>query len=106
MRYKTISCLFVLLLLAAWPVAARQAGESKAPQLKTGQEKSPVFDPQAREILQNMCGFMKSQQAFSFRAEVTDDRLSDKGEPVQYSFDLEAYVRRPTDSGSRARETW
>jgi hypothetical protein len=94
MRYKTISYLIVLMLLAAWPVAARGAGESKAP-LKTGQEKSPVFDPQAREILLNMCGFMKSQQAFSFNAEVTDDRLSDKGEPVQYSFDLQAYVRRP-----------
>ena len=95
MRYKTISCLLVLMLLAAWPVAAREAGESKAPPSRTGQEKSPVFDPQAREILQNMCGFMKSQQAFSFKAEVTDDRLSDNGEPVQYSFDLEGYVRRP-----------
>ena len=69
--------------------------EAKSPPAQTGQEKSPLFDPKAREILQNMCGFMKSQQDFSFKAEVTDDRLSDNGEPVQYSFDLQAYVRRP-----------
>ena len=95
MRNKIISCLFVLMLLASRPVASQGAEKSKAPPPQAGQEKSAVFDPQAREILQNMCGLMKSRHAFSFKAEVTDDRLSDTGEPVQYSFDLEAYVRRP-----------
>jgi hypothetical protein len=96
MRYKTISCLLVLMVLGSWPAYARKAEESKStPQ--TAQNKAPVFDPQAREILQNVCGFMKSQPAFTFKAEVTDDQLpaTGKGEPVQYSFDLEASVRRP-----------
>jgi hypothetical protein len=96
MKYKITSCLLVLALLAAWPAAAQKAGDNGSnPWARAGQEKSPVFDPQAREILLNMCGFMKSQKDFSFKAEVTNDRLSDKGEPVQYSFDLEVDVRRP-----------
>jgi hypothetical protein len=95
MRYKTISCLLVLMLLAAWPVAAREAGKNNAKTPQAKQEETPAIDPQAREIAQKMCEFMKSQKAFSFKAEVTDDRLTDNGEPVQYSFDLDADVRRP-----------
>jgi hypothetical protein len=96
MRYKTILLPLVLaVLLSAQQAAAREAKEKNAPAAQAGQQKVPAFDPQAREILRNMCQFMKSQQQFSFKAEVTDDLLSDTGKPIEYSFNLTGDVRRP-----------
>ena len=77
--------------LAVPPAFAKKTNESNSP----GSRQVPVFDPQSREILLKMCEFMKSQQEFSFKAEVTDDELSDTGTPVEHAFDLEAFVRRP-----------
>ncbi len=96
MRYKTIAGLLILAVILAWhPAFAQKAKTAKAPVPQAAQEKQPAFDPQAREILLKMCEFMKAQQQFTFKAEVTDDHLTENGEVVQVSFDLEAYMRRP-----------
>ncbi|MGO9533966.1 MAG: DUF2092 domain-containing protein [Syntrophobacteraceae bacterium] len=51
--------------------------------------------PQPEKILQQACDFLKSAQQYSFKAEVTDDRVYTGGKKLQYAFDLEAYVQRP-----------
>jgi hypothetical protein len=51
--------------------------------------------PQPEKILQQACDLLKSAQQFSFKAEVTDDRVYTGGKKLQFAFDLEASVRRP-----------
>ena len=92
---KTMAYLLILGMVLAGPSAfAQKAKEDKTP-APQARGTGPVFDPQSREILLKTCEFMKSQQEFSFKAEITDDELSATGRPVQHAFDLEAFVRRP-----------
>lgn len=82
------------------------------PSFSTGQEKTPVQTPQAaapappaakapaptpdpKQVLHQMCDFLKQQQQFSFKAEVADDRVYDGGRKLQYGLDVEAFFRRP-----------
>ena len=51
--------------------------------------------PDARLILQKMCDFLKSQQQFSYKAEVADDEVYQGGKKLQYGIDMETFVRRP-----------
>ena len=51
--------------------------------------------PQPEKILAQACDLLKSAQQFSFKAEVTDDRVYTGGKKLQFAFDLEAFVRRP-----------
>ena len=42
-----------------------------------------------------MCDFLKSQQQFTYKAEVADDQVYDGGKKLQYGIDMETSVRRP-----------
>ncbi len=89
---KAFGLLILGLALTCAPVAAAQKAPVEAP---------PAPDP--RKILQQMCGYLKSLKTFSFRAEVTDDRVYYGGKKLQYAFDLEASVRRPDKLRIRAQ---
>jgi len=58
-------------------------------------EKAPAPAPDPKQILQQMCDFLKNQPQFSFKAEVTDDRVYRGGRKLQYGLDMEAFFRRP-----------
>ena len=64
-------------------------------------EAPPAAKPEAaatrsrRKSWQQACDLLKSAQQFSFKAEVTDDRVYTGGKKLQFAFDLEAFVQRP-----------
>lgn len=51
--------------------------------------------PEPAKILRGMTDYLKSLNQFSFRAEVTDDQVYGAGNKLQYSLDMELFVRRP-----------
>lgn len=59
---------------------------------ETPQKQTP---PEPDQIVRRMCDYLKSQQRFSYRAEVTDDRVYTGGKKLQYAFELETFVERP-----------
>jgi hypothetical protein len=82
---------FLLCLLLTSP--GWGADEAKAPAASPAQ--AAAATPQPEKILQQACDLLKSAQQFSFKAEVTDDRVYTGGKKLQFAFDLEAYVQRP-----------
>jgi len=74
-----------LVILAAFLCA----GPALAAESKT---KAPEPDPD--QVLQKMCGFLKSQKQFTYKAEVTDDQVYQGGK-LQHAIDMETFVRRP-----------
>ena len=57
--------------------------------------KGAAPSPDPLKILQQMCDFLKSQQQFSYKAEVVDDEVYSGGKKLQYEIDMETWVRRP-----------
>jgi hypothetical protein len=51
--------------------------------------------PDPAKILREMTDYLKSLKQFSYRAEVTDDQVYGRGNKLQYSLDMEIFVRRP-----------
>jgi hypothetical protein len=82
---------FCLLLLTASGWSAEEAKTPPAPPA----EKAMAPSPDPRQILQKMCDFLKSQQQFSYKAEVADDEVYYGGKKLQYEIDLETFVKRP-----------
>jgi hypothetical protein len=78
------------LLLLSFPANSQ---ETKAPAPQAA--KTTVATPQPEKILQQACDLLKSAKQFSFKAEVTDDRVYTGGKKLQFAFDLVAYVQRP-----------
>ncbi len=96
MRYRTIASLLILgMMLVCQPAFAQKAKTGKASAPRAARVEESASNPRAQEILGKMCDFLKSQQQFSFKAEVTTDRPSVQAGIIQASFDIEAYVRRP-----------
>ena len=93
MRPITVGWLLMLgLLLSSCPLLAQTPRQPQAPpQAAAGA--APEQDP--GRILQKMCGFLKSQPQFTYKAEVTDDRVYYGGKKLQYGLDMETSVRRP-----------
>jgi hypothetical protein len=95
--------LIVGLPLASCPALAQTVQPQKAPPAATGQaapataqpEKTTTPEPDPRQVLEKMCDFLKSQQQFSFKAEVADDQVYYGGKKLQYGMDMEIMVRRP-----------
>ena len=85
-----LAFLLCLLLLTSSGWSAEKAKPEAPPPAKT---EDPA--PQPEKILQQACDLLKSAQQFSFKAEVTDDRVYTEGKKLQFAFDLEAYVQRP-----------
>ena len=55
----------------------------------------PAVDPDAIAALQRMGAFLRDQQKFSVRANVTTDDLLASGQKVQFGGTIEMMVRRP-----------
>lgn len=75
------------------PKAAAPAPPAASQPTPAAKETTPA--PDAKQILQKMCDFLKNQQQFSFKAEVTDDQVYAGGRKLQYGLDVEAFFRRP-----------
>ena len=104
MRTKIFGCLLMAgMLLSSAPLLAQTVQQPQAPAPQA--EKAAVPAPQApkavapepdpRQILQKMCDFLKSQQQFTYKAEVADDQVYQGGKKLQYGIDMETFVRRP-----------
>ncbi len=71
----------------ASPPAAKAAAPEPA--------KAPAPAPDPKQVLQQVCDFLKTQKQFSFKAEVTDDQVYAGGRKLQYGMDVEAFLQRP-----------
>jgi hypothetical protein len=88
------------LILTGTPALAQTAKESQAPPPQVEKtspqaEKAAAAEPDPIQVLQRMCDFLKSQQQFSYKAEVADDQVYAGGKKLQYEIDMETFVRRP-----------
>ncbi len=70
-----------------------QAPAPAAPQAEKAPAPAPAPDP--LQIAQKMCDFLKSQQQFTYKAEVASDQVYYGDKKLQYETDLEIFVRRP-----------
>lgn len=99
MRPKVLSWLLMMgLILTGYPSLAQiaqppQAEKAAVPAPQA--EKATAPEPDPRQILQKMCDFLKSQQQFTYKAEVADDQVYYGGKKLQYGIDMETFVRRP-----------
>lgn len=82
---RVIKVAVPMLLLSILAVPAWGASE----------EKSPVIEPRAREVLQQAGDFMRSAQNFTFTMETTREIVMDTGQKIQYSGIHEMAVRKP-----------
>lgn len=104
MRPKTLGWFLLLagLILLGQPSIA-QVQQPKAPPVPAEKpaepapqsEKAVTPSPDPLKILQTTCDFLKSQQQFSYKAEVADDEVYYEGKKLQYEIDMETWVRRP-----------
>ena len=78
--------------IAGWTLGSLMALSGPALAAETPQKETP---PEPDQIVQRMCDYLKSHQRFSYRAEVTDDRVYTGGKKLQYAFDMETFVERP-----------
>ncbi|MFA4902778.1 MAG: DUF2092 domain-containing protein [Desulfobaccales bacterium] len=67
--------------------------DTKAPAPQVAKPAAATVQPE--KILQEACDLLKSAKQFSFKAEITDDRVYTGGKKLQFAFDLQAYVQRP-----------
>jgi hypothetical protein len=103
MRLKTFTWLLMAgMLLASSPLLAQVAQQPKAtpPQAEksaepASQATAATPEPDPLQVVQKMCDFLKSQQQFSYKAEVADDQVYAGGKKLQYGIDMETFVRRP-----------
>lgn len=84
-----VTALLGLLLLSS--LGSSQDTKAPAPQAA----KPEVATPQPEKILQEAFDLLKSAKQFSYKAEITDDRVYTGGKKLQFAFDLQAYVQRP-----------
>ena len=101
MRLKTFSWLLMVgLLFATSPLLAQQP-QAPPPQAEKAvtaapqAEKAMAPEPDPLQVLQKMCEFLKSQQQFTYKAEVADDQVYAGGKKLQYEIEMETFVRRP-----------
>jgi len=79
--------------LAAQEKAPPEAAKGSTAAPPTAQAPAPT--PDAKQILQQMCDFLKNQAQFSFKAEVYDDQVYAEGRKLQYGLEVEAFFKRP-----------
>ena len=102
MRMKFM-CGLAVLGLVLWGASAWAQEKEKAPTPPAPAVQKPVtpvapatakkLDP--KEVLRQMCDYLKSLKEFSFKGEVTDDHTYSAGNKLQFAFGLEGYVKRP-----------
>jgi hypothetical protein len=67
--------------------------KEKAPVPQAQPGKAQEIDP--KQVIRQMCDYLKSLKEFSFKGEVTDDHTFSAGNKLQFAFGLEGYVKRP-----------
>jgi hypothetical protein len=89
-------------LLASSPLLAQVAQQPQATPPQAEKSAAPASEaaaatsePDPFQVVQKMCDFLKSQQQFSYKAEVADDQVYQGGKKLQYGIDIETFVRRP-----------
>jgi hypothetical protein len=103
MRFKNVFWILMFVtLLASSPLLAQVAQQSKAPPPQAKESAAPASqtpevtpEPDPFQVLQKMCDLLKSQQQFTYKAEVADDQVYAGGKKLQYGIDMETFVRRP-----------
>jgi hypothetical protein len=80
-------------LLASSPLLAQSAQQPKATLPPAEKAVSPSPDP--LKILKTMCDFLKSQQQFTYKAEIADDEVYYGDKKLQYEIDMQTFVKRP-----------
>src|SRR5208282_3485505 len=91
-----------LVCLAFWALTGsalsqQQQQKQEAPPPASQGEKATATapEPDPLQILQKMCDFLKSQQQFTYKAEVADDQVYYGDKKLQYEIAMETFVRRP-----------
>jgi hypothetical protein len=94
-----VLAILILMFLGFPGFSAAQAKEpAPAPPASTAAppaEKATAPTPDPKQVLQQMCDFLKKQQQFSFKAEVTDDRVYAGDRKLQFGQEITAAFRRP-----------
>jgi hypothetical protein len=88
MTWAALMSLLLLLSVPAW--SAPQAGPVAGPGAKATAEA-----PKPGPIFKQMCDLLQGAPQFSFKAEVTDDRVYRGGLKLQFALDLEVFAKRP-----------
>jgi len=94
-------CLLVVagMFLVASPLMAKAAKQTNLPPQANGNDtasqQATKTEPDPRQILHSMCDFLKSQEQFSYKAEVEDDQVYQGGKKLQYTINMETFVHRP-----------
>jgi len=99
----TVTALVLAIMLWGAPGLAQTVQQPKAapPQAEKAAvpapegEKATTPAPDPLQVLQKMCDFLKSQQQFTYKAEVVDDQVYQGGKKLQYGIEMETFVRRP-----------
>jgi hypothetical protein len=78
--------------IAGWALGGLMVLSGPALAAETPQKETP---PEPDQVVRRMCDYLKSLNRFSYRAEVTDDRVYSGGKKLQYAFELETFVERP-----------
>ena len=84
-----------LLAVTAVTVLALGTGVWSRPSFAKPASTKPALDPDAIAALQKMGAFLREQEKFSVRANVTTDDLLSSGQKVQFGGTVEMMVRRP-----------
>ncbi len=89
-----------LVCLAFWALTGsalsqQQPQKQQAPPPAPQAEKAKAPEPDPLAIFQKMCDFLKSQQQFTYKAEIADDQVYYGDKKLQYEIDTETFVRRP-----------
>ena len=79
----TVMALALATMLSGVPGLAQTVQQPKAPPEQTEKaavpapqaEKATAPEPDPQQLLQKMCDFLKSQQQFTYKAEVADDQV-------------------------------
>ncbi len=85
----------VFLALTGSALSQQEQQKQQAPPPAPQGEKATAPSPDPRQILQKMCDFLKSQQQFTYKAEVADDQVYEGGKKLQYEIEMETSVKRP-----------
>jgi len=89
---------FVLLSVGAF---GQEKGKTAAPPAPEATAQAPQGEPakasavDPKQVVRQMCDYLKSLKEFSFKGEVTDDHTYSAGNKLQFAFGIEGYVKRP-----------
>lgn len=102
MRLKVLCCLPILgLVLLGTASFGQEKEKAPAPPVPKAKALAPQAQPakaqdiDPKQVVRQMCDYLKSLKEFSFKGEVTDDQTYSAGNKLQFAFGLEGYVKRP-----------